>query len=505
MDPPRTVTTPTPLMTGFTPRLAYSEEGEVAVRFVVAAAARAAGVTAAVWRIRRRVGFMIDHYRSQAGKMVGSTMRLPILILCAHALFAQTTYDLLLKGAHVIDPKNKISGVRDVAIREGLIAAVAPDIPAAQARKVVNVAGLYLTPGLIDLHSHVFAGSTGTGLAGGHTSIFPDDFALRVGVTTVVDAGSSGRHNFAEFKKFVIDRARTRVLAFLNIGGVGMPGDPQEQNVADMDAKAAAALAIANRDTIVGIKVAHYRGPDWIPVERGVEAGTIANIPVMVDFGEFRPERPFQDLVLKKLRPGDMYTHAFYAPVPMLDDNGKLLPYLLEARRRGVLFDVGHGGAAFEFRQAVPAVKQGFLPDSISTDVHSGSINAGMKDQLNVMSKFLNMGMSLADVIYRTTWNPARIIHREQIGHLSVGALADIAVLRIEKGAFAFVDSWGARMDGTQRLVNELTVASGRVVFDLNGITRERWDKLGKYQPQGEPFWDGTRGGARPRPLPPNK
>jgi dihydroorotase len=427
-------------------------------------------------------------------------MRLLIVILCvcANAAIAQTAaYDLLLKGAHVIDPKNKISAVRDVAIRDGRIAAVTANIPATQARKVVNVAGLYLTPGLIDLHAHVFAGTHGNMLAGGHTSIFPDDFALRTGVTTVVDAGSSGRHNFEEFKKTVIDRARTRVLVFLNIGGAGMTGEGHEQNVDDMDAKAAADLALANPDTIVGIKVAHYRGPDWTPVERGVEAGTLAKIPVMIDFGDFRPERPFQDLVLKKLRPGDIYTHAFYVPVPMLDERGRLLPYLFEARKRGVLFDVGHGGAAFEFRQAVPAVKQGFPPDSISTDIHSGSINAGMKDQLNVMSKFLNMGMSIDDVIYRSTWNPARIIHREQLGHLTVGAIADIAVLRIEKGNFAFVDSWGARMDGTQRLVGELTVASGKVVYDLNGITRDRWDQLGKYQAQGEPFWDGTRGGAR--------
>jgi dihydroorotase len=428
-------------------------------------------------------------------------MRSFLFLLFTNILLAQPDYDLLLKGAHVIDPKNKISAVRDVAIRDGLIAEVAVNIPAAQAKKVVNVSGLFLTPGLIDLHAHVFAGAGGVALAGGHTSIYPDDFALRVGVTTVVDAGSSGRRNFAEFKKVVIDRARTRVLVFLNIGGVGMPGDAQEQNVSDMDAKAAADLAIANRDTIVGIKVAHYRGPDWTPVERGVEAGTLANIPVMIDFGEFRPERPFQELVLKKLRPGDIYTHCFYVPVPILDDKGKLLPYLFEARKRGVIFDVGHGGAAFEFRQAVPAVKQGFPPDSISTDVHSGSLNAGMKDQLNVMSKFLNMGMTLDDVIYRSTWNPARIIHREQLGHLSIGAIADIAVLRVEKGKYAFVDSWGARMDGTQRLVNELTVASGRVVYDLNGITREHWDRLGKYQPQGDPSWDGSRGGGRPRPL----
>jgi dihydroorotase len=432
-------------------------------------------------------------------------MRFYILLLLANVLFAQQQYDLVLKGAHVIDPKNKINAVLDVGIRGGLIATVTRDIPATQARRAVNVSGLYLVPGLIDLHAHVFAGSEGVGLAGGETSIYPDTFALRVGVTTVVDAGSSGRRNFAQFKKTVIDRARTRVLAFLNIGGVGMPGDPHEQNVEDMDAKGAAETAMANRDTIVGIKVAHYRGPDWTPVERGVEAGTIAKIPVMVDFGEFRPERPFQDLVLKKLRPGDIYTHCFYAPVPMLDDQGHLLPYLFEARKRGVLFDVGHGGAAFEFRQAVPAVKQGFPPDSISTDVHSGSLNSGMKDQLNVLSKFLNMGMSLYDVVACSTWRPAQIIHREQIGHLSVGALADIAVLRLEKSQFAFVDSYGARMDGTQRLGNELTVASGRVVYDLNGRTRDSWDRLGKYQPQGDPAWDGSRGAGRPRPLPPVK
>ena len=429
-------------------------------------------------------------------------MRLSILLLSAGTLLAQNArYDLLLKGAHVIDPKNKISAVRDVAIRAGIIAAVEPDIPTGQALKTVDVSGLYLTPGLVDLHAHVFAGSDGRGLAGGWGSIYPDTFALRVGVTTVVDAGSSGRRNFAEFKSKVIDRARTRVLAFLNIGGVGMPGDALEQNLADMDPRGAADTAMANRDTIVGIKVAHYNGPDWTPVERGVEAGTLANIPVMVDFGEFRPERPFQDLVLKKLRPGDIYTHAYYAPVPILDDRGHLLPYLFDARKRGVLFDVGHGGAAFEFRQAVPAVKQGFPPDSISTDVHSGSLNSGMKDQLNVMSKFLNMGMTLDDVIYRSTWNPARMIHREQLGNLTPGAVADIAVLRLEKGHYGFVDSYGARMDGTQRLVCEMTVASGRVVYDLNGMTRERWDRLGKYGPQGGPSWDGTRGGARARPI----
>ncbi|MCC6292313.1 MAG: amidohydrolase/deacetylase family metallohydrolase [Bryobacterales bacterium] len=432
-------------------------------------------------------------------------MFLPIFLFAAGLLAAQPSYDLLLKGAHVIDPKNKISAPRDVAIKDGHIAAVEASIPAARARKSVDVSGLYLVPGLIDLHAHVFAGTEGRSLAGGEASIYPDTFALRTGVTTVVDAGSSGRSNFAYFKRAVIDRARTRVLALLNIGAAGMPGDAEEQDLGLMDAKAAATLALAHPDLIVGFKVAHYRGADWTPVERGVEAGNIAKLPVMIDFGEFRPERPFQDLVLKKLRPGDIYTHCFYAPVPMLDTAGKLLPYLFEARKRGVLFDVGHGGAAFEFRQAVPAVRQGFPPDTISTDIHSGSINAGMKDQLNVMSKFLNMGMTLDDVILRSTWTPARVIHREQLGHLSVGALADIAVLRLDKGRFAFVDSYGARMDGSQLLVNELTVASGLVVYDLNGRTRERWDRLGQYGPQGEPSWDGSRGASRARPLPREK
>jgi len=428
-------------------------------------------------------------------------MRFQVLFLCATALFAQVPYDLLLKSGHVIDPKNQISEVRDVAIRDGVIAAVARDFPAAQARKVVDVAGLYVTPGLIDLHAHVFAGSEGVGLAGGHASIFPDDFALRAGVTTVVDAGSSGRRNFAQFKTTVINRDRTRVLAFLNIGGAGMPGDELEQDVSDMDAKAAAALALANSDTIVGIKVAHYRGPDWTPVEGGVEAGTRANIPVMIDFGEFRPERPFQELVLKKLRPGDIYTHAFMLQSRCSMSKDVCCPYLFEARKRGVLFDVGHGGAAFECRHAVPAVRQGFPPDSISTDVHSGSLNSGMKDQLNVMSKFLNMGMSLDDVIQRCTWNPARIIHFEGLGQLSVGAIADTAVLGVENGRFAFVDSWGARMDGDKRLTRELTVASGRVVCDLNGRTRERWDRLGNISRKASPTGDDTRGTSRPRAV----
>jgi dihydroorotase len=270
---------------------------------------------------------------------------------------------------------------------------------------------------------------------------------------------------------------------------------PPEQDLNEMDAQAAARQALEHKDVIIGIKTAHYAGPEWTPVEHAVEAGKLANIPVMVDFGVFRPERPFQDLVLKKLRPGDIYTHTYLDRVPMLDDQGHLLPYLFEARRRGVIFDVGHGGGSFLFRQAVPAMQQGFPPDSISTDLHISSMNAGMKDMLNVMSKFLNMGMSIDDVIERSTWAPAREIKREELGNLSVGAGADVAVLRVQDGSFGFVDTYGARLRGSRKLVCELTIRNGRVVYDLNGITRDDWDKLGKYKAQGNARWDGTLGG----------
>lgn len=417
------------------------------------------------------------------------------ILAIACAAMGQQQYDLLLKGGHVIDGKNKVSAVRDVAISGGKIAVVAANIPASSAHKVVNVAGLYVTPGLVDMHVHVFAGTGERNSYAGDNSVYPDGHTFRAGVTTVVDAGCPGWRNFPDFKERIIGRSRTRVLAFLNIVGHGMRGGKFEQNTEDMDAKAAAECALANKDTVVGIKTAHYTAPDWVGVDRAVEAGTLANLPVMVDFGSFLPERPFQELVLKKLRPGDIYTHQYLGAVPMLDDSGRVLPYLFEARKRGIIFDAGHGGGSFLFRQAVPAMKQGFIPDSISTDLHITSMNAGMKDMLNVMSKFLNMGMPLDDVILRSTWHPAREIKREELGHLSPGAPADVSVLRLHKGEFGFVDVYGARLRGTRKLECELTVREGLVVYDLNGITREDWDKLGNYTSQGDRRWDGTIGG----------
>jgi dihydroorotase len=401
--------------------------------------------------------------------------RIAVLAFVAVTAFAQPPYELVLKGGHVLDSRNRIDGVMDVAVAGGKIAAVARSIPADQAKRVVNAAGLYVTPGLVDMHAHVFAGTMGPEYTGA-LSVRPDEFTFRSGVTTAVDAGSAGWRNFAEFKRQIIDTAQTRVLAFLNIVGNGMGGrETIEQDLADMDPERTAEEAARYPGLIVGIKIAHYMGPDWMPVDRAVAAGRRANLPVMVDFADFRKERPFQQLVLEHLRPGDIYTHLYLGAVPMLDADGKVLPYLFEARKRGVIFDVGHGAGSFLWRQAVPAVRQGFVPDSISTDLHVHSMNAGMKDLLNVMSKFLALGMPLEDVVARATWHPAREIHQEELGHLSVGAPADITVLRLVKGDFGFLDARGTRMNGSQKLVAELTIRAGRVVWDLNGLAADDW------------------------------
>ncbi len=417
---------------------------------------------------------------------------LAFLVGLAGSLSAAPKYDLLLKGGHVIDPRNGVSGVRDVAIASGRIAAVAERIDPAEALKTVDVRGLFVTPGLVDIHVHVFTGTGEKDSYAGDNSVYPDGFTLRVGVTTVADAGGAGWRNFDAFKERVIDRSKTRVLAFLNIVGNGMRGPAFEQVLDDMDAGPTAETALRHKGLIVGIKTAHYEGPEWAPVERAVAAGTRAGIPVMVDFGAKRAERPLAELVTKKLRPGDIYTHVYSGIRGEQDPSGRVNPGLLEGRKRGVIFDVGHGGGSFSWGIAVPAVKEGFLPDSISTDLHIGSMNSGMKDMLNVLSKFLALGLSLDQVIARATSNPAREIGHEELGQLGVGAPADVAVLRLEKGRFGFIDSFGARRMGTERLWLELTLRDGKVVYDTNGLTRPDWSTLPRdYRSTGDPRWDG--------------
>jgi dihydroorotase len=401
-----------------------------------------------------------------------------ILLICASYFpaTAQPKYDVLLKGGTVIDPKNNINERRDVAITNGQIAAVEKTIDPATAKQIVNVNGLYVTPGIVDIHVHVYAGTGGRSYTG-DLSVYPDGHSFRACTTTMADAGTSGAANFEDFKQRVIDRAKTRVYAFLNIVGRGMGGSAIEQNTSDMISERAAEVAKKFPDTIVGFKTAHYAAPDWTAVDRAVEAGRLTNLPVMVDFGLIKPERPHEDLFLKKLRPGDIYTHVYRPYDPLLDDKGKVRSAWFEARKRGIIFDVGHGGGSLVLRFAVPAMKQGFAPDSISTDLHTGSMNGGMKDIVNVMSKFLNLGMPLPEVILKSTWNPAKEIRREKHGHLTVGAAADIAVLKLERGAFGFIDTGKSMMKGTNKLTCEMTMLGGQVMWDLNGRAAEAWEK----------------------------
>ena len=422
------------------------------------------------------------------------------LVVCARG-YCQQHYDLLLTGGHVIDPKNGISAVRDVAIRDGRIAAIAAHLAPKDALKTVSAAGLYVTPGLVDIHVHVYAGTGERNSYAGDNSLYPDGFTLRVGVTTVADAGCAGWRNFEDFKDRIIDRSKTRVLAFLNIVGHGMRGARFENDLTDMEAEPAANMAKRFPGLIVGIKTAHYAGPEWTPVEHAVAAGAAAGIPVMVDFGTDHPERPLYELLTKKLRPGDIYTHCYSGLRHELDASGHVNPGMIEGRRRGVIFDVGHGGGSFAWRVAVPAIRQGFLPDSISTDLHIGSMNTGMKDMLNLMSKFLALGLSLDDVILRSTWNPAREIHHEELGNLSVGSPADVAVLRLQTGRFGYTDMYGARLDGDRKLICELTIRNGKVVYDLNGISRPEWTTLpAGYTAVGDPAWDGLNPRRVPHP-----
>jgi dihydroorotase len=401
-----------------------------------------------------------------------------MLVLMSGSLQAQS-YDFVIKGGHIIDPVNNIDKVMDLAIKGGKIAAIKKNIPDAQAKKVIDASGLIVSPGLIDMHTHNFFGTEHNRyLANSYQAVPPDGFTFRAGVTTVVDAGSPGWKNFDLYKSQIINPSKTRVLTFLNIVGEGMSGGAREQNIEDMNQNTTAIVAKQNKDHVVGVKLAHFMGYDWTPTELAVEAGKLASMPVMIDFGGSNPELPLDKLLLEKLRPGDILTHA-YAHVngrtPIVGENGKVRDYVFEAQKRGIVFDVGHGGGSFIFKQAIPAVQQGFKPNVISTDLHTGSMNGGMKNINNVMSKFLNMGLSIQEVIATTTSKPAQYIQRKDLGHLSVGAEADVAILNIRKGDFGFIDTRGKRMKGKQKIECELTLRAGNVVYDLNGLASNDW------------------------------
>ncbi len=384
------------------------------------------------------------------------------------------SYDIVIKNGHLIDPKNKIDGIMDVAIDNGKIALISKTINEKEGKKVIDAKNMYVTPGIIDMHVHVFHGTNaGQDYMNGPNAVAPDGFTFRAGVTTVVDAGSSGWRTFPVFKKQTIDMSKTRVLAFLNIVGEGMRGGPFEQNVKDMNAQRTAEFAKNNPNEIIGIKLAHYDGYEWAPTDSAARAGRLANLPVMIDFGGANPPLSIEDLFMKHLRAGDIFAHCYASLTSresVVDENGKVKPFVFEARKKGIIFEVGHGGGSFRWSQAIPAIEQGFLPDVISSDLHIGSMNGGMKDMANLMSKFLNLGLSVQDVILRSTWNPAKIINRPELGNLSVGTEADVAVFSLRKGNFGFIDVGEDKIEGTQKLEAELTIRAGKIVWDLNGL-----------------------------------
>lgn len=406
-----------------------------------------------------------------------------ILFLMVLSLQAQEI-DLLIKNGHVFDARNNIDAISDVSIAAGKIVQVAHSISDKNAKQVIDATGLYIVPGLIDPHTHVFVGPRPGKFADGFNSLSPDDFSFKSGVTTVVDAGTSGWQNFPQFKSQVIDQSKTRVLAFLNIAGQGLNGteieltklEAEQLALKDMDVSQTSEMILQYPDIIVGVKIGHFKGESWAPFERAIEAASKTDRPIFVEC--HLPEYSLKDQ-LDHMRPGDMITHSFEnidERMPVVDKNGKVRSFVLEAKERGILFDVGHGGAGFWFDQAIPSLEQGLWPNSFGTDLHRFSMNAGMKDMLNVMSKYLNMGMPLNDVFLRGSYYPAKAIKREDLGNLSPGSIADVAILSLKSGEFGFIDARNNSIKGDKKLEAEMTIREGKVVWDLNGLAAKPFE-----------------------------
>ena len=372
------------------------------------------------------------------------------------------SFDLILRGGRVLDPSQGLDAQLDVAFSEGRVAALGPDLAPNDDAKVVDARGLIVTPGLIDLHTHVYDGGTSLGV---------DPLALmRHGATTtLVDAGSAGPGNFRGFRDHVIRRAPVRILAYLHVSFAGIYGFSKTIMVGEssdmrlMAPRETVAMVRDNPDEICGIKVrvgknaSGYSG--LAPLQIAVEAAREADCPLMVHIDE---PPPMLEDVLALLRPGDVLTHAFRPfPNSPATADGKVHPYVLKARERGVLFDIGHGMGSFSFKVGRAMLANGFMPDCISSDVHALCIDGPAFDLITTMSKFLSIGMPLADVVRCATSEPARALRRPELGALKPGGPGDASLLRREQGAFEFVDSIGERLTGRDRLAPVGVVRAG--------------------------------------------
>jgi dihydroorotase len=373
------------------------------------------------------------------------------------------TYDLILRGGRVIDPSQKLDAVTDVAFSRGKVARIGPGLQADADTDIRDVSGAIVTPGLIDLHTHVYWGGTSLGIDAEH-------FCRLSGVTTAIDTGSAGPGNFAGFRKHVIERSEVRILAYLHVSFAGiyafsprvMVGESEELRLmAPIDA---AEVASANRDIIVGIKVrvgARASGRSGtVPLDIALQVAEEVGMPVMAHIDE---PPPSYEEVIARLRPGDVLTHAFRPyPNSPATAQGTVKQAVLDARRRGVLFDIGHGKGSFAFKTARAMLANGFLPDTISSDVHALCINGPAFDQVTTMSKFLCLGMSLGDVIAASTVNAAFALKRPELGSLKPGSVGDATILSIKDGRFDYVDVVGEHLTGDRRIVSDGVVIAGR-------------------------------------------
>jgi dihydroorotase len=373
------------------------------------------------------------------------------------------SYDLILRGARVIDPSQDLDAVADVAFAGGKVARVGPKLEGGAVTDVRDVTGRIVTPGLIDLHTHVYWGGTSLG-------IDAEEFCRTSGVTTAIDTGSAGPGNFAGFRRHVIDPSQVRILAYLHVSHAGiyafsdrvMVGESEELRL--MDPVSAVEVADANRDVIVGIKVRVGRGASGnsgtVPLDIALQVANEAGMPLMCHIDH---PPPSYEEVLERLRPGDVLTHAFRPfPNSPATHQGTVKPEVLAARKRGVKFDIGHGKGSFAFKTARAMLANGFAPDTISSDVHKLCINGPAFDQVTTLSKFLCMGMPLKDVIAATTVNAAVALKRPELGSLKPGSAGDATVLSIQEGRFDYVDVVGEHLEGDRKIVSEGVVVGGR-------------------------------------------
>ncbi len=374
---------------------------------------------------------------------------------------AEPVFDLLLKGGRVIDPAQALDAVRDIAVAKGTIVAVEPDIDAAKARRVLDVRGRLVTPGLVDIHVHGFQGISPFGLD-------LDPYCISRGVTTAVDAGTSGGDSFEGFRRQVIERSATRVLAFLNISRIGLISPLGELIDPRMiDRTVALQAAREHADVIVGIKVrcsSFYSGPNDLDAVKAARAvGEAIQKPVMIHVGW--PHTPME-MILEQARPGDIVTHAFRGAGEggVIGADGRVSAYIRRAAERGVLFDVGHGSGSFSFAATEAALRENFLPSSISSDIHSASVLGPVFDLVTTMSKFLLLGLPLSKVVELSTLGPARAIGRgETLGSLQPGRPADISVFDLMEGSFPVVDSKKETRVAHTKLVPVLTLRQGSI------------------------------------------